>query len=81
MDGDYQSKPGMNCLYGNDTQDALNLLKVLMPELTKRALNYYCSDMKAMPYMNEDQIQEHLAKYYAPRVSIFYLYSSTRLLW
>lgn len=67
MDGDAQSKPGINCLLQAEIPDALNLLKVLMPELTKRAINYVCKSQDTPPYMTDEHVIAHVINNYAPR--------------
>lgn len=67
IEDNIQAKPGINCVPQGEITDALNLLKAVLPELTKRGINYYCGS-NVVPFMTDEHVMDHLARNYAPRV-------------
>lgn len=66
---DPKSKRGINCLLDTDVVGAINVLKVINPELTKRAVNFRCSDATVKPFMTEPDIVSFIKTNYAIKVS------------
>ncbi|GLV36949.1 MAN1 [Carabus blaptoides fortunei] len=58
-------RPSINCVLREDITHALNLVKVLLPELTKRGIIHHCTDASVKPHMTDDEIIEFVSSNYA----------------
>lgn len=78
LETDPFSKRGVDCLIDGDVVDALNVHKVIHPELHRRAINFRCSDSNIKPHMTETEIVDFIMDNYALKVKIAYrvLYQS-----
>lgn len=53
---DPQVKRGINCIIGDQVQNAINLLNSIRPELLKRSVAHRCFDPTIKPQMTEAEI-------------------------
>lgn len=61
---DRNSQPGVNCMVADSKQGAINVYRVIKPELYKRAIASKCTDTKLKSYMTEREIIDFVAQNY-----------------
>lgn len=60
--------PGLNCVQKDFKMDTINLYRVLVPELTKRALANKCTDSSVNSYMTEEDVVNFVTENYSIKV-------------
>lgn len=62
-------KRGVTCLFDGDVVGALNMQKVVQPQLYKIAVTSKCSDSTVKPYMSETEIVHFVYNNYGLKVN------------
>lgn len=70
---DVAAKRGINCLMDSDVVGAVNMQKVIQPELHKIAVAAKCSDSNVRSFMSETEVIQFVYNNYGIKVVIFVL--------
>lgn len=63
QDNNSNLKEGVNCIVSlSDLQDAVEVYKLLKPELVNRALTHQCENSNVKPYMTETEAIDFIRK-------------------
>lgn len=75
---DVAAKRGINCLMDGDVVGAINMQKVIRPQLHKIAVAAKCSDSNIRPFMTETEVIQFVYNNYGIQVVVVVVFKAKK---